>query len=288
MPIQQQYALQRGRFWGVMLVVVFVGAVVACTSAPAAEDPLPTVVDLTMHPTNAFLTQQAPPAGYRDLTTLSAIDNTLRAQTGWTYTVSATFDGIYDVTGEAVTGTLSARIQGNEPSQRRRVVIAVESGVFLPYDGILQLEGVRFSNDYYIVDINGVCTADQGGQMVGSEVADLSAGNLIGGVTRAIPTGHQRTIEGLRAWQYTFAADAMQLPAILRRTDSRIELNADLWFAPEVNAALLYEVTANVARVHLLWADQTQSTVSGTLYLRYELDIATLGDLPNISVPHGC
>lgn len=271
-----------------MIAILCVIAVAACTSAPAAEEPLPTVVDLTLHPTNTFLTQQAPPVGYRTLTTLSAIDHTLRAQPGWTYTVSATFDGIHDVTGEAVSGSLTAQIQGNEPSQRRRVVIAVEGGAFLPNDGILQLEGVRFSNDYYIVDINGVCTADQGGQMVGSEVADLSAGNIIGGVTQAIPTGHQRTIEGLRAWQYTFSPDMMQLPAIHRRTDSRVELNADLWFAPEANAALLYEVTANVARVHLLWADQTQSTVSGTLYLRYELDIAALGELPNISVPHGC
>lgn len=274
--------------WRLTLLVVAISSIAACTSSPADDQPLPTLVDLTKHPTYQFLTQQAPPQGFGVLQTLGAVDNTLRSQTGWTYTVTATFDGIYDVSGDPVSGTLDLQVQGNEPSRQRRVILSAEGGVFLPDEGLLQIEGVRFSNDYYMVDVTGVCTSDQGGQMAEAAVADLGAENVIGGVTLAIPSGQQQDIGGLRAWQYTFAPEHMTLPAIHRRTDSRVEVQADLWFAPAVNATLLYEVTANVARVHLLWADQTESTVSGTLYLRYELDIPALGVLPNISVPHGC
>lgn len=274
------------RLWA-WVVVLLIGAA-ACAPAVSDNEPLPTLVDLTVHPTYQFLTQQAPPPGFGVLTTLDAIDNTLRAQTGWTYTVSATFEGIADATGDPAIGTLTLIVQGDEPSQRRRVVLTAEGRAFLPNDGLLQLEGVRFSNDYYIVDVNGVCTADQGGQMVDAAIADLGAGDVIGGVARAFPTGHQDTITGLQAWQYSFTSAEMRLPAIHRRTDSSVDVQADLWFAPSVNAALTYDVTATVARVHLLWADQTESTVSGTLYLRYELDAPALGVLPNISVPHGC
>lgn len=280
--------MNRQRLWSVILLVILISSIAACTSSPTDDQPLPTLFDPTRHPTYQFLTEQAPPPGFGELNTLSAVDNTLRQQNGWTYTVTATFDGIYDVSGDPVTGSITLQVQGNEPSRRRRVLLSAEGGAFLPDEGVLELEGVRFSNDYYMVDVTGACTSDQGGQMVGAAVADLGASNLIGGVTFAIPSGQKQEIGGLQAWQYTFALENMTLPAIHRRTDSRVEVQADLWFAPAVNATLLYEVTANVARVHLLWADQTESTVSGTLYLRYELDIPALGELPNISVPNGC
>lgn len=271
-----------------VLSIALTGLIAACAPASSGDEPLPTRVNLTLYPTHQFLTQQAPPPGFGVLTTLSAIDNTLRAQSGWTYTVHGTFEGAFDATGDPATATLTLTVQADELSQRRRVTLEAEGSAFLPDDGLLTLEGVRVSNDYYIVDVNGVCTADQGGQMIGAELADLGAGDIIGGVQRAVPTGHQRTIEDLRAWQYTFAPDTMHLPAIDRRADGAVQVQADLWFAPGVNAALIYDVTAQVAGVHLLWADRSQSTVTGTLYLRYELDIPALGVQPNISVPHGC
>lgn len=243
---------------------------------------------MTLYPTHQFLTQQAPPQGFGVLTTLGSIDQTLSAQTGWAYTVRGTFEGINDATGDPVTGELTLTVQGDEPSQRRRVLLDVGGSAFLPDDGVLAIEGVRVSNDFYTVDVTGECTMDQGGQMMTAEVAALGAGDIIGGVAQAVPTGHQRSIEGLQAWQYTFAPATMRLPAIHRRTDSVVDVQADLWFAPDINAVLLYEVTAQVARVHLLWSDQTAATVSGTLYLRYEPDIPTLGVQPNISVPNGC
>ncbi len=270
------------------LAILLIGVFAACAPADSSDEPLPTLVNLTLYPTHQFLTQQAPPPGFGVLTTLSAIDNTLRAQSGWTYTVHGTFEGTFDASGDPAAATLTLTVQGDELSQRRRVVLEAEGRAFLPDEGLLTLEGVRVSNDYYIVDVNGTCTVDQGGQMVGAELADLGAGDIIGGVQQAVPTGYQRTIEDLRAWQYTFSPDTMRLPAIHRQADSTIQVQADLWFAPGVNAALVYDVTAQVTGVYVLWANRSQSTVSGTLYLRYELDIPALGVQPNISVPHGC
>jgi hypothetical protein len=168
-------------------------------------------------------------------------------------------------------------------------VLEVQGSAFLQDAALLRLEGVRWSNDYYLVDVNGRCTVDQGGQMGGSAIADLSAGQLIGGVKQAVPTGHRMEIEGVPAWQYTFAREAMRVPAIHPGPTSTVTLGADLWIAPQYDAVLTYEVQATVQHVHILWVDQTAaSPVSGTLNLRYELDVSQLDVLPNISVPHGC
>ena len=263
-------------------------AVSACgTTEQPEERPLPTLVDPTTWPTALFLTENAPPTGFGEVD-FSNIDRHLEQYQGWTYTVTGFFEGTADADGEPVRGELSVRVEGHEPGQKRRVVLQAEGRAFLPHDALLKLEGVRWSNDYYIVDVNGVCTVDIGGHEIDSAVADLSAGQLIGGVTRAVPTGHRQQIEGLEAWQYTFAPEAVRLPTVARYPESQVQLEADLWIAPEINAVVRYEVTAQVSHVHLFWADRNGSTVTGTLYLRYDLDVPALDVLPNISVPHGC
>ena len=267
-----------------MALVLMLGA---CGTPETEERPLPTRVDPTTWPTALFLTENAPPVGFGEVD-FSAIDRHLEQHPGWAYTMSGVFDGTEDADGDEVHGEFTVQVEAHEPGQKRRVVLSAEGRAFLPHDALLKLEGVRWSNDYYIVDVNGVCTVDKGGHEVGSAVADLSAGALIGGVTRAVPTGHRQTIDGVEAWQYTFAPEAVRLPAVARYPESQVQLQADLWIAPEINAVVRYEVTAQVSRVHLLWADRSGSTVTGTLYLRYELDVPALDVLPNISVPHGC
>ena len=287
--IRDRYTLRGSRKLqgiGAMLVLLAL-ALGACGTPEAEERPLPTRVDPTTWPTALFLTENAPPAGFGEVD-FSAIDRNLEQHQGWVYTMNGVFDGTEDATGEEVHGEFTVQVEAHEPGQKRRVVLSAEGRAFLPHDALLKLEGVRWSNDYYIVDVNGVCTVDKGGHEVGSAVADLSAGELIGGVTRAVPTGHRQEIAGVAAWQYTFAPEAVRLPAIARYPDSQVQLQADLWIAPEINAVVRYEVTAQVSRVHLLWADRNGSTVTGTLYLRYELDVPALDVLPNISVPHGC
>ncbi len=272
----------------VCLLAIGLCALGACTpSGDEGDFVVPTLASFETLPTALFLTENAPPPGFAMLA-LDPIDRGLATRPGWTYTVTGSFEGMFDATGEPAAGTISVQVQANELGQARRVVLEIEGRAFLPGEALLRLEGVRFSNDYYTVDVNGQCSANGGEQPGGAAIADLSAGQIIGGVAQALPTGHRQTLDGLPAWQYTFAPADARLPAILAGPDATVTLAADLWFAPEVNAVLSYEVTAEVSGVHLLWADRAASTVSGTLVLRYALDVAALDTLPNISVPHGC
>jgi len=261
---------------------------VACGQGGQTDDvPIPTLASFDTLPTAYFLTQNAPPPGFSSLA-LDPIERGLTDHPGWAYTLSGSFSGTFDVTGDAAQGSLSVLVQGNELGQARRVVLEVSGSAFAPGQETVRLEGVRISNDYYLVDVNGQCSQGDSGLAGNAIIADLAAGQILGGVAQAVPTGHRDTLNSLPAWQYTFAPQDARLPAVVTHPNSEVTLAADLWVAPEVNAVLRYEVTVTVRGVHLLWADRTGSTVSGTLSLRYELDPTAFGELPNISVPHGC
>jgi hypothetical protein len=263
-------------------------ALSACASSSEEADfVMPTLASLETIPTAIFLTENAPPAGFATLA-LDPIERGLAAHPGWTYTVTGSFEGVFEASGDPALGTISVRVQGNEPGQARRAVLEIEGSAFLPGDAGLRLEGVRLSNDYYTVDVHGRCSADGEEQPGGANIADLSAGQIIGGVAQALPTGHRQTLDELPAWQYTFAPADARLPAIHPGPNGTVTLAADLWFAPEIDAVLRYEITAAVSGVRLLYAERDSPTVSGTLVLRYALEVATLGMLPNISIPHGC
>ena len=277
--------MRRVELAGIILIIM---AIAGCTSSHSDSGVVPTVASLDTLPTALFLTENAPLPGF-SVVNFDPIDLHLSEHQGWTYQVTGSFEGTFDDSGQPAQGQFDIQVQSNEPGQQRRVVLEVEGSAFLQDAALLRLEGVRWSNDYYLVDVNGRCTVDQGGQMGGSAIGDLSAGQLIGGVTQAVPTGHRMDIEGIPAWQYTFAREDMRVPAIHQGPNSTVTLEADLWIAPQENAVLTYEVKATVQKVHILWVDQaTASTVSGTLSLRYELNVSQLDVLPNISVPHGC
>lgn len=271
----------------IILILFAAAGLAACSKAKDNNAAVPTIASFDTLPTSIFLTQNAPPPGFGEIS-LDPVDVHLSNYQGWTYTITGHFEGTFDASSEPAQGQLDIQVQANELGAARRVVFSAQGLAFLVDEALLKLEGVRFSNDYYLVDVNGRCTVDMGGQLGSAEIADLSAGQVIGGITRAVPTGHRQDIGGVPAWQYTFTPGDVRLPAIHQDANSSVSLAADLWFAPQDNAVLRYELTAQVARVHLLWANQTTSTVSGTLYLRYELSIPDLNVQPNISVPHGC
>ncbi len=269
-------------------IVGLIVMLTACGSANRGDVVVPTVASFETLPTSIFLTTNAPPAGY-SVIQANPIDLHLSERLGWSYKVTGTFDGQFDDSGESATGALKAEVQANELGQTRRVVLSVEGPAFLPGNAPLKLEGVRFINDSYTVDVNGKCTPDTGGQTPGAVIADLSAGQIIGGVASATPTGFRREIAGVPTWQYGFAPGDVIVPAIRATGESAVNVQADLWFSPYYNAVLHYEVTATVSGVRLLWADSdTTSTVSGTLHLTYDLDVAAIDSQPNISVPNGC
>lgn len=242
----------------------------------------PTIASLDTLPTAIFLTENAPPSGFSQFTAPAA-DINLNARQGWAYTITARFSGTFDDDGSAAEGNLVADIQANVQGEAQRVVLDIAGEAMLPDAAPRKLEGVRFSNDYYLVDVNGICTLDDSG----AAVADLNASQLIGGVQFATPTGHQDDLQDVHVWQYGFTLDRVVLPRTMLKldADSSVAIEATLWVAPSLNAVMLYELTAQLNSARLL---SSERDVSGKLYLRYELDVAQFDVPPNISVPHGC
>lgn len=165
-------------------------SVVACSSGDG-DVVIPTLADLDTLPTAQFLTANSPPTGFSVITP-DPIDANLSQHQGWVYRMSGSFEGTFDQSGEAAQGTFEVQVQSNEPGQARRVVLEAGGLAFLNDDASITLEGVRFSNDYYLVDVNGKCTFDAGGLTGNATIADLDAGNLIGGVRYATPTGFRQ------------------------------------------------------------------------------------------------
>ncbi|MBN1681833.1 MAG: hypothetical protein JW966_16250 [Anaerolineae bacterium] len=278
-----RYTIVRRRFHYVTragIVLVLWASAAACSTSESGK-PLPTVAEIDQIPTSLFLTENAPPSGF-GVVAFDPINANLSDRQGWSYTMSGRFEGTFDVSGDEATGSFKAQVWANEYSEARRVVLEVEGSALSPDDALRRLEGVRLSNDYFIVDTNGQCTT---GDEQAAAIADLTAGQIIGGVSRAVPSGFRDTIAQTPVWQYTFSPGSVQLPAVHQDATSRVVLDADLWIAPSLNAVLRYELTLTVEHVRVLWAEEP---VSGTLYLFYDLDVLSLGQQPNISVPHGC
>ncbi|NLX08407.1 MAG: hypothetical protein GXY36_01990 [Chloroflexi bacterium] len=261
-----------------LIVLSLAGA--ACTADPT-EEPLPTLAQMETLPTAIFLTENAPPPGF-GLVSFDPIDANLGDRQGWFYTITGRFDGEFVESGDEAEGEFEIQVWANELGEARRVVLAVEGLALSPDEGVRRLEGVRLSNDYFIVDSGGQCTLGGEGATV---IADLAAGQIIGGVVRAVPNGFRMEIEGVPAWQYTFAPEDARLPALHQGSDSVVDLSAELWIAPQYNAVLRYDIVAQVENVRVLWSE---APVSGQLVLHYAVEAATLDTLPNITVPHGC
>lgn len=269
------------RRWMLSLCLfALLGALAACQVAEPAPEPLPTLVDIAALPTTDFLTQNAPPVGF-DEVSFDPLDRALGERLGWAYTIVGEFEGTFVDTGEPAEGDFTLQVWADELGEARRAIFEIE-GLALAQQEFVRLEGVRLSNDTYVVDINGQCSPGDEGSSV---VADLSAGQLIGGVARATPTGHRDTIDDVPVWQYTFAPEVLRLATIRGEPDSAISVEADLWIAPGVNAVARFEASVEVANARVLTSERA---VSGTLFLRYDLDLTQIDTRPNISIPHGC
>lgn len=271
------------------LVIVLVLGMGACTVLDSGDTgPTATPLDLTVFPTAIFLTENAPPAGFSEVS-FNPIDARLASWPGWAYTITGSFDGTFDDNGEDAQGTFTAVIQANELGEWRWIVLDVAGEALLPGQSVttIRLEGVRKAADYYFVDANRTCS-ENGGESQ-RQVVDLGAAELIGGVVQAAPTGHRETINGIQTWNYTFAPSDVRLPSLAAGRDpGRYSMSgeATLQVAPAFNAVMLYEAIITVEQGHVLWADRT---VSGRLFLRYDLNGVFNSDaLPNISIPNGC
>ncbi len=241
---------------------------------------IPTASTIQMAQTAQYLTQNAPPPGFERGVQFPRIDDNLSKLPSWHYSVSLTFDGAYTDTQQKVIGSITADIYSNETTDAQRVLLKASGAAF----GIAErnVEGVRISNDYYLVDQNKVCTRATDSP-TDRAVADLAAGDLIGGIKNAIPLGQRKTVGDLEVWEYTFLPGDVVVPAIKLGNGGSLSIAAgDLWVAPSRDAVYEYSITFNVAKAMLLGNRELTGLVRGT----YQL--LETGTAYNIAIPYGC
>jgi hypothetical protein len=237
-----------------------------------------------MQQTAEVLTENAPPPAFQGTVSFSPIDAHLSDQPAWDATIQITFDGVRadDPANNQrpATGTLNAQLFHDELTSARRVLFNAEGSAFGLTDA-RQLEAVRLGNDYYLVtqDVCGKVT-----DTANRQIADLSAGGLLGGISQATLTGARQELNGLASWEYRFLTTDVSVPLVHVQSNGSVTVAAgSLWVAPSVNAATRFTLTVNVQNVTLLNAAQP---VTGQLRETYTL--GSVGQLHNISIPFGC
>ena len=261
-----------------LLACLFI-AVLAAGCLPEPK-PIPTVTTLEMLRTAQYLTQNAPPPGFERGVQFPRIDDSLSNIPSWHYIVSLSFDGVYAGSEEKAKGMISAEIFSNELSGERRVLLKASGAVFGSTER--DVEGVRISNDYYLVDQNKVCTKVNDSEAE-KKVADLSAGSLVGGVKNATPTGERKAISNFKIWEYTFLPEDVVLPAFDLSKSGKFTIAAgDLWVSPADKAVYEYNITLNVENAVL----QGDRPLTGQIRAAYQL--LETGTAYNIAIPYGC
>ncbi|MCS7072749.1 MAG: hypothetical protein NZM00_14685, partial [Anaerolinea sp.] len=129
---------------------------------------------------------------------------------------------------------------------------------------------------------DGVCLT--GARADAAAAADLRAGDLIGGVSQAVPAGRQAVINGEAVYAFRFEPDAFRLPAIRLEAGGALTIDsAELWIAPARRAVIRFYANLTVTRALLF--DRARP-VDGAVLLRY--DLYDIGTAFNITVPFGC
>jgi len=261
-----------------LLSLLFVFVLGACQQ-DADPQILPTRAEPAAVATSLLLTENAPPEGFSTVS-FPRIDANLENLSGWRYEMIFAFDGVFARTTREASLQTSATITYNQVGSARRVIAEIDNDLEAPGEP-QQSEGVRLGPDVFLLR-EGSCilNATEDAELL----ADLSAGDLLGGVREAITSAEIATINGEQVWRYDFAADDLLLPNVGFREDSVIlDLRQELWVAPEHDAVIRFWVTMEVENVSIFGSTLP---VSGVVLLRY--DLHDIGTLPNISVPFGC
>lgn len=278
-------ALRRGMGAGVMLLCALLLA--ACDTS-ARRNPLgalPTAIpSIEEFSTAQYLTQNAPPEGFREAVSFPQVDANLRELPGWHYTMLMQFEGVFARTPRETSATTRAEVWFEQIGQARRVLVETSGELLLLEEGA-RYEAVRLGPDVFLVR-DGACLTNV--QQDAQTAADLQAGDLIGGVNRATPTARNAGLNGVQAWEYTFTFDDLNLPFFSLADGGQVNsMSGELWVAPEHNVVVRYYLTMEVENAVLTFrTSDTQLPVSGQLIIRY--DLTEIGQRPNISVPFGC
>lgn len=240
---------------------------------------LPTVAHPDAIGTALVLTEFAPPVGY-DTISLPRIDARTEELSGWRADMYFSFNGVYARTNRTTAASVQATVYYDQVGSARRVVATVDNDLEEASEPTF-FEGVQLGTDVFLVRDSRCILASEAEASV---IADLSAGELIGGVQTAAVMPSIRTINGEEVWQYSFVPGDVSLPNLTIPADGRIlSMNGELWFAPARNVVIRFYLTLQVENALLL--GQTLP-VTGELVMTY--DLFEIGVIPNISQPNGC
>jgi hypothetical protein len=243
------------------------------------EQPMPTAASIEASETETYLTSVAPPPGFEQVV-FREIDKNLSDLPYYDYVVSLAFDGVHSDTQKAMQGVIRAEVYSNGLGGERRVVLEVSGEAFNVQDK-RRIEGVRISNDYYLVDQNNTCGKVTDAASRG--VADLSAGNLIGGINNASFTTNRKKIGEIDSRQYVFSPDDIVPPPMQFGEGGTVSVaSGDLWVTPENKVVVEYSITLNIKNATI----QGNGPLTGQIRANYKL--GSVGVPHNISIPNGC
>lgn len=240
---------------------------------------LPTVAEPNAIATALVLTEYAPPVGF-DSISFPRIDANTELLSGWRAEMNFSFTGVYARTTREAAAAIQAQAYYDQVGSARRVVATVNNSLEENAEAVA-FEGVQLGSDVFLVREEACILASENDARL---LAELSAGDLIGGVNNANVQPQIRTINGERVWLYSFQASDLNLTNVQIPSDGRIlSMNGELWFSPERDAVVRFYLTMQVENALLL----AQSLpVTGQIVMAY--DLFEIGTVPNISVPFGC
>lgn len=270
------------RFAPVLTALLLAGLVVfssGCTGrrGQTVED-IPTPASFEGLATAQYLTQVAPPEGFRQAAAFPEIDANLNLLAGGHYSVYLEFDGVFSRTPRPTQAVAAAEVWFNQVGSSRRIIAQI-TGEMLGRENN-SFEAVRLGPDPFLVQ-NGECLKEGPDAQA---AASLRAGTLIGGVKHAVPGAKKAIINGVEVYLYTFTTADLNLPSVeVTEGGTMTATSGELWVAPEHNAVVRFYVNLDVTNAIIFGR---ALPVDGSVIIRY--DLYDIGQTTNISVPNGC
>lgn len=260
-------------FWGALFILLLT----ACGLNSAAEVIVPTRAQPDAIATALLITQHAPPAGFEQIS-FDPIDTNRDALPSWYFEINVYFTGQYSSNNENADSSMRMQVWQDSVHRSRRVILDFEGGALS--GGLEWVEAVRFENDFYILDANGICTQNNA---AAREIATLNASDIVGGVHLAVPNGASGEINGYMSYRYGFGREDLTL-GIFREAPSLLEIRAgEAWHLPDHNVIVRFGTLLNMHNARILFGDQP---VTGEL--RYDYNLFEIAEPVNIALPNGC
>jgi hypothetical protein len=259
------------------LLVLLAFTIIACNRQNETPIALPTPANPEAVKTAIIKTQNAPPAGF-DSVGFDPIDYHRDELPSSYFEITANFEGQYTETGEDTSGSLKMEVWENGVLRTRRVKLSFIGDALS--GGVSNVEAVRFENDFYLLDANGICTINSD---AARDIATLSASRIVGGFTLAVPTGVVGDVNGYSGYQYGFGKEDLKVN-IFQANPSVVDIvGGEVWIIPEFNVVGRFGVSLNTHNARILFGDKP---VTGAL--RYEYNVSNIGVDTDIALPNGC